>query len=251
MGAMAGYHAAVAIHPGTGYGVVVLMGGRYPDAAKLAYDTFGIMQPAVDAALADMATDLYVGEWRAEASDHGEEEQAPSGARIVIERGTLYLEGFVLLGADVLPKFGAPGRLALRVQVRHLRIRCVFSIASRRIYSPILRVFSGSTPVSRDIMVCSTWGATRTGTDRTYGACVMVWRSMRSTFRAPGRSGGCTSRLLMLFCGAFEGSCIVLCRIDTGIWRYLGMWNAICTPCQSEKHILLQYRLLWRARQVE
>ena len=49
---MAGYHAALAIHPGTGYGVVVLLTGHYPDAAKLAYDAFEIFQPAIDAALA-------------------------------------------------------------------------------------------------------------------------------------------------------------------------------------------------------
>ena len=121
VGAMAGYHAALAVHPGTGYGVVVLLGGRYPDAAKLAYDTFARVQPGVDAALADMASELYAGEWASVEDDAGEK---PSGARIVVERGTLYIENLALRGVDVLRKFGAPGRLALRSSMRRDELRC-------------------------------------------------------------------------------------------------------------------------------
>ncbi|KAI0824344.1 beta-lactamase/transpeptidase-like protein [Trametes gibbosa] len=115
LGAMAGYHTALAIHPGTSYGIIVLMAGRYPDAAKLAYDAFELMQPAIDRALADMATDLYAGEWRA---DHGN-----SSARVVVEQGTLYVERYVLLDVDALSKFGAQGRLALRPSGRRDEFR--------------------------------------------------------------------------------------------------------------------------------
>jgi hypothetical protein len=58
---MAGYHATLAIHPGPSYGVVVLLGGNYFDAAKLAYDAFEIFQPAIDNVLAEVSTALYAG----------------------------------------------------------------------------------------------------------------------------------------------------------------------------------------------
>ena len=118
---MLGYHTAIAFHPGTGYGVVVLMGGRYPDAAKLAYDTFEIMQPAIDVALADMAAELYVGKW--EQTEPTPEAGATSSVRIVIDKGTLYVEDFTLLGVDALKNFGAPGRLALRSSMRYDELR--------------------------------------------------------------------------------------------------------------------------------
>ncbi|KAI1793717.1 beta-lactamase/transpeptidase-like protein [Ganoderma leucocontextum] len=119
LGAMAGYHAALAVHPGTGYGVVVLMAGHYPDAAKLAYDAFEIFQPAIDNALAYTATELYVGEWH----DIRAREEQPSSARIVIDQGTLYIENFTLRGVDALKNFGARGRLALRSSQRRDEFR--------------------------------------------------------------------------------------------------------------------------------
>lgn len=45
---MAGYHSALAIHPGTPYRIIVLLAGRYHDAAKIAYDAFEIFQSAID-----------------------------------------------------------------------------------------------------------------------------------------------------------------------------------------------------------
>lgn len=119
---MVGYHAALAIHPGTGYGVIVLMAGHYPDAAKLAYDTFELFQPAIDRSLADLAEERYAGTWRDVSP---QPEMSSSSARIVVERGTLYIEEYVLLGIDVLKKFGAPGPLALRSSMRHDEFRCV------------------------------------------------------------------------------------------------------------------------------
>ncbi|OJT02589.1 hypothetical protein TRAPUB_6853 [Trametes pubescens] len=110
LGAMAGYHSALAIHPGTSYGIIVLMAGHYQDAAKLAYDAFALMQPAIDKALADIATTLYAGSWHA---DRGDNKQA-SSARVIVEEGTLYMESYTLLGVDALSRFGAQARLALR-----------------------------------------------------------------------------------------------------------------------------------------
>jgi len=122
LGAMAGYHTALAFHPGTGYGVVVLLGGHYPDAAKLAYDTFEIVQPAIDKALADLAEELYAGMWH--DAEHGSGSGTnTSSARIVVERGILFIEEYTLLGVDALKKFGAPGRLALRSSMRRDEFR--------------------------------------------------------------------------------------------------------------------------------
>ncbi|KAH9884522.1 beta-lactamase/transpeptidase-like protein [Cubamyces lactineus] len=114
LGAMAGYHSALAIHPGTSYGIVLLMAGHYPDAAQLTYEAFALMQPAIDRALADMATELYAGEWRDERN---------SSARITVDKGTLYVERYTLDGADALQKFGAQGRLALRPSGRRDEFR--------------------------------------------------------------------------------------------------------------------------------
>ena len=111
---MAGYHSALAIHPGTSYGIVLLMAGHYPDAAQLTYEAFSLMQPAIDRALADMVTEFYAGEWRDERN---------SFARVVIDKGTLYVERYTLDGVDALQKFGAQGRLALRPSGRRDEFR--------------------------------------------------------------------------------------------------------------------------------
>ena len=111
---MAGYHAAVAFHPGTQYGVVVLMGGHYPDAARLAYDAFDIFQPAVDGALAEAATAAYVGAWGA----------GNNTAVTSLSRGTLYMDKLILDGKDILANFYASeGRLALRETGRRDELR--------------------------------------------------------------------------------------------------------------------------------
>ncbi|EJD43615.1 beta-lactamase/transpeptidase-like protein [Auricularia subglabra TFB-10046 SS5] len=113
LGAMAGYHAAIALHPGTSYAVVVLLGGRYPDAARLAYDAFDIFQPVFDKSLAELASSLYVGTWGS----------GNDTATISLERGTLYIERLVLEGRDILKNFFAPGRLALRSTERRDELR--------------------------------------------------------------------------------------------------------------------------------
>ncbi|KAJ7285643.1 beta-lactamase/transpeptidase-like protein [Mycena rebaudengoi] len=107
LGAMAGYHSALAIHPGSSYGVAVLLGGHYPDAAKIAYDVFEIFQPAMDKALAELATSRYGGKWS--SSDK------KSSATISVEKGTLYISELVIGGTDnILDKFHSPNRVPLR-----------------------------------------------------------------------------------------------------------------------------------------
>ncbi|OCH88784.1 beta-lactamase/transpeptidase-like protein [Obba rivulosa] len=115
LGNLPGYHAAIAIHPGTSYGVAILMSGQYADAAELAYKIFGIFQPAIDAALAQLASDLYSGTWKSQDGD--------SSAFISVENGTLFMNNLVLNGTDVLPIFGVPGRVALRSTERRDELR--------------------------------------------------------------------------------------------------------------------------------
>ncbi|KAJ7039367.1 beta-lactamase/transpeptidase-like protein [Mycena alexandri] len=106
LGAMAGYHAALAIHPGTSYGVAVLLGGHYPDAAKIAYDIFDIFQPAIDKSLAELVTSVYVGKWASLDKN--------SSATVLIDRGTLYVDNLFVDGTDILAKFNSPHRVSLR-----------------------------------------------------------------------------------------------------------------------------------------
>jgi hypothetical protein len=103
---MAGYHAALAIHPGTSYGVVVLLGGHFPDAAALAYRAFEIFQPAIDRALADAAITRYAGEWFSTDKN--------STASIAVVGGTLYLDRLNVDGVDILARFNPSNRVALR-----------------------------------------------------------------------------------------------------------------------------------------
>ena len=106
VGAMAGYHSALAIHPGTSYGVSILMAGHYGDAAKLAYDAFEIFQPFMDSLLASLASDLYSGTWSSVERN--------STAVITVDKGVLFLDKYILEGVDALAMFFAPGRLGLR-----------------------------------------------------------------------------------------------------------------------------------------
>jgi hypothetical protein len=116
VGAMAGYHAALAIHPGTSYGVAVLLGGHYPDAAKIAYDIFELFQPAMDRSLAELAKSMYAGKW---ASPDGQ-----SSATVLVHKGSLYIENMNINGTDILPMFHSPDRVALR-STHHDKFRCV------------------------------------------------------------------------------------------------------------------------------
>ncbi|TFY61928.1 hypothetical protein EVJ58_g4192 [Rhodofomes roseus] len=99
LGELYNYHSAIAIHPGTSYGVVVFMAGAYMDAAAITYHIFEIMQPYIDSALAELATAMYVGRW---TSPDG-----MSAATITIDRGTLFAEEFVLNGTNAMDTFNA------------------------------------------------------------------------------------------------------------------------------------------------
>lgn len=186
---MAGYHSALAIHPGTSYGIIVLMAGHYQDAAKLAYDAFALMQPAIDNALADMAVKLYAGSWHADHDDQSK----PSSARVIVEKGTLYMESYTLLGVDALSMFGAQGRLAMRPSGRRDEFRCVMltlcmaPLVDRASFTDSIRAYLA-------IMDRSTWAATRIGTGRTCGVFATTPPSMRSTSGETEKSGVCMFR---------------------------------------------------------
>ena len=109
MGNLPGFHTALAIHPGTSYGISVLAAGSYADPVGMVYDAFEIMQPGIDRALSDLAQEVYAGCW-VDAGPTAER----SSARISVHKGTLYIDEFTLLGVDALEKLGAKGRVALR-----------------------------------------------------------------------------------------------------------------------------------------
>ncbi|OCH88785.1 beta-lactamase/transpeptidase-like protein [Obba rivulosa] len=116
LGDVGGYHAAIAIHPGTSYGLAVLMAGRYADDAwKIAYDLFGMFQPAVDGALSELCRTLYAGTWLSEDRD--------SQADITVEKGTMFVNRLILNGSDVLALFETPNRVALRPTERRDELR--------------------------------------------------------------------------------------------------------------------------------
>ncbi|VDC00261.1 unnamed protein product [Peniophora sp. CBMAI 1063] len=117
LGSVAGFNTALAIHPGSGYGVSLLMSGRYSDAAKLAYEAFAVMQPAIDHVVADAARELYAGTWRSDGE--------ASSAHVVVDKGTLFLEAITLDGVDALRTLGAKagGRFPLRYAGRYDEFR--------------------------------------------------------------------------------------------------------------------------------
>ncbi|KAJ7188877.1 beta-lactamase/transpeptidase-like protein [Mycena filopes] len=115
LGAMKSYHTALAIHPGASYGVIVLLGGHFPDSAALAYRAFEIFQPAMDQVLADTSIARYAGNWINEARN--------SSASIAVSRGTLYIDRLVADGVDVLAQFHPSSRVALRWMQQHEEFR--------------------------------------------------------------------------------------------------------------------------------
>ncbi len=124
VGNIAAFHTAIAIHPGTSYGIVLLLSSAYPFASEIVYDAFEILQPAIDKALADASETLYAGHWVASGEDANTNNS--SSVRIAVDRGTLYIDEFTLLGVDGLKKLGAEGRVALR-PTRKDEFRCVIA----------------------------------------------------------------------------------------------------------------------------
>ncbi|KAJ7496750.1 beta-lactamase/transpeptidase-like protein [Mycena latifolia] len=85
VGAMAGYHAALAIHPGTSYGVVVLLGGHFPDSLIV---------------FADTSIERCAGEWFAK--------DRSSTASVAVVRGTLYIDRLIV-DTPIYQRFGVGG----------------------------------------------------------------------------------------------------------------------------------------------
>ncbi|TCD62579.1 hypothetical protein EIP91_006729 [Steccherinum ochraceum] len=115
LGAMAGHHAALAFHPGSGYAVIVLLAGHYPDAAKVAYEIIRVFQPSIDIVAAETASELYAGTYtsthNSQADATGENQvqvEQATKAVVSVRKGTLYLDTYLLAGIDVLQLFGAP-----------------------------------------------------------------------------------------------------------------------------------------------
>jgi len=117
LGELYNYHSAIALHPGTSYGVIVFMAGSYADPGAIAYNIFDIVQPYMDGALEELSAMMYVGNWT--SADRN------SMALIVLEHGTLFMEEFVLNNTDALSVFGggSRSRVALRSTGRRDELR--------------------------------------------------------------------------------------------------------------------------------
>jgi hypothetical protein len=139
VGNLPGTHAAVALHPGSGYGVVALLSGGYGDAAALAYLAFDSFQPAFDALAVGLAEELYAGAWASPSSGTtARPQQRPLGmgavsnnsmAHISVRDGTLWMDRLVLDGDEVLERLFAapPGQgLSLQSTGRPDELRCVY-----------------------------------------------------------------------------------------------------------------------------
>ena len=150
------------------------MAGSYPDAAELAYDAFEIMQPGIDRALSDLATELYAGKWVAVHSIQNATEA--SSAIITVEGGTLYIDEYVLFGVDALEKMEAKGRVALR-PTRRDEFRCVIMFLSSSISdSPLMSIPSAWISAYQVIAGNGTPPAFRTGLGRITGECATTLR---------------------------------------------------------------------------
>lgn len=99
VGTLDNFHSAFTIHPGSSYAALVLTAGHFADTALIAYTAFDLLQPVVDAALAEAVAERYAGRWRAV---HGQGE-----AELRVKKGTLWLEQYTLGESNVLQVFGA------------------------------------------------------------------------------------------------------------------------------------------------
>ena len=127
VGNIAAFHSAIAIHPGTSYGIVLLLSSTYPYASEIVYDAFEIMQPAIDEALAEASRNPYAGSW---CVSKAHPNANLSSARISVDDGTLYADELTLFGVNALEKLGVEGRVALR-QTRRDEFRCAHFITLR------------------------------------------------------------------------------------------------------------------------
>ena len=107
---MLAFGSCFSLQPSSGYGIVVLMTGGFPDAGGICWEALRIFQPAIDSVLAEKATQLYVGEW---SSSDG-----LTKAAVSLHRGTLFIDRLEYNHTNVLATFPVDGQLALRSAYR-------------------------------------------------------------------------------------------------------------------------------------
>ncbi|KZT52571.1 beta-lactamase/transpeptidase-like protein [Calocera cornea HHB12733] len=110
-GNLASYHAAFAMNPESGYGIVLLSTGAPSQAQSILRSGIAAFQPALDKLRAERAQRLFGGPWELPAARG----RGPSDARVVWRQGALWLDRLVLNGTDTLAllagRRGAKGRL--------------------------------------------------------------------------------------------------------------------------------------------
>lgn len=107
---MLAFGSCFSLQPGSGYGIVVLMTGGFPDAGGICWEALHIFQPAIDSVLATRATSLYVGNWFSH--------DGLTTATVSLHKGTLFLDRFEHNGTDILASFPVEGQFALRSTYR-------------------------------------------------------------------------------------------------------------------------------------
>ncbi|KAG8987014.1 hypothetical protein FRB94_002810 [Tulasnella sp. JGI-2019a] len=94
------YHSKFNFNPDAGFGVVVLMTGRYPDAEGIALKAVQIYQAAFDWHVAQITDMLYGGRWISE--------DLKSEAITAVLDGSLWLIKMVLNGTDIFKSLEGP-----------------------------------------------------------------------------------------------------------------------------------------------
>ncbi|KAJ2935271.1 hypothetical protein H1R20_g1823, partial [Candolleomyces eurysporus] len=63
LGNLPGYHSAIGLNPEYGYGVVILVTGKYENTRELGRQALNILQPTFRKVLEDQVREAYTGEW--------------------------------------------------------------------------------------------------------------------------------------------------------------------------------------------
>ncbi|KIY65470.1 beta-lactamase/transpeptidase-like protein [Cylindrobasidium torrendii FP15055 ss-10] len=100
-GTLGASRSVFSVNKDTGYGVVWMNTGASSVAGEAVHDVFEIMQPALDEILTKHSRTRYAGIWKGIGGD-GRVKTADSEIVVSVDGGTLWVDKFVLNGADVL-----------------------------------------------------------------------------------------------------------------------------------------------------
>ncbi|RXW19165.1 hypothetical protein EST38_g6691 [Candolleomyces aberdarensis] len=97
MGNLPGYHSAIGLNQEYGYGVVILVTGKYGNTRELGRQALNILQPAFRKVLEDQVREAYTGEWEVVSGGN-----STGTAFVGLSYGQLVMARLVVDGVDVL-----------------------------------------------------------------------------------------------------------------------------------------------------